>query len=167
MKALQGTVVLKTFKTLFVEVSQILFRYHIDVYACQMFRAGDAGSNIPSGQQHPSRQQHPFRAVLPPGGYIHTGQQSLPPHQAVQRFAFICAQLGPQKGKCVKFRFSCTAKGYFGAQLTKLLNRKFHLIPDFQEILERSFYRSKIFVIFVSGHGMGMYFAWLSGRLND
>ena len=36
-----------------------------------------------------------------------------PPHQAVQRFAFISVQLGPQTGKYAKFRYSCTAKRLF------------------------------------------------------
>ena len=77
MKALQGTVVLKTFKTLFVEVSQILFRYHIDVYACQMFRAGDAGSNIPSGQQHPFwAATSLLGSNIPPGSNIPSGLSS-------------------------------------------------------------------------------------------
>ena len=39
--------------------------------------------------------------------------QAIPTPQAVQRFALICVQLGPQTGKYAKFRFSCTAKRLF------------------------------------------------------
>ena len=51
-------------------------------------------------------------AATSPSG-LSSRQASPPHHQAVQRFALTCVQLGPQRGRYAKYRFSCTAKRLF------------------------------------------------------